>query len=257
VAERLRQYLAAFAEQSAALTEWLDALPAEAFAQPSALEGWDVRTLVGHVLLVQRGLTERLDSRDDETPLSAAQFVQRYRPAADQILERTLSTTADHTPDELITALRATLPSDAPAEVKDRTVIRGARGAITALDWAATRLVELVVHTDDLSRSLPDREPIPLQRNAMAAAVRTLAEIFATQAPGRSVELRVPPFVAVQAIEGPRHTRGTPPNVIETNPLTWVRLGTGRVAFATAVAEGSVRASGNRADLSAYLPVLS
>jgi hypothetical protein len=84
-----------------------------------------------------------------------------------------------------------------------------------------------------------------------------LAEILAAQAPGRSVELRVPPFVAVQAIEGPRHTRGTPSNVVETDPLTWLRIATGRLAFAEAVGRGAVRASGSRADLSEYLPVLS
>jgi hypothetical protein len=84
-----------------------------------------------------------------------------------------------------------------------------------------------------------------------------LAEILAAQAPGRSVELRIPPFIAVQAIPGPRHTRGTPPNVVETDPLTWLRLATGRSAFAAAAAAGTVRASGTRADLSPYLPVLS
>jgi hypothetical protein len=84
-----------------------------------------------------------------------------------------------------------------------------------------------------------------------------LAEILAAQAPGRSVELRVPPFVAVQAIEGPRHTRGTPSNVVEMDPLTWLRIATGRLDFAEAVGRGEVRASGSRADLSEYLPVLS
>jgi putative sterol carrier protein len=63
--------------------------------------------------------------------------------------------------------------------------------------------------------------------------------------------------LAVQAIDGPRHTRGTPPNVVETDPLTWLRLATGRLAFADAVATGTVRASGARADLTRYLPVLS
>jgi hypothetical protein len=113
--------------------------------------------------------------------------------------------------------------------------------------------VELVAHADDLSRSLPERPPVRIERNALAAATRLLAEIVATRAPGRSVELRVPPFVAVQAIEGPRHTRGTPPNVVETDPLTWVRLATGRLAWSDA----PVSASGQRADLSGYLPVLS
>ena len=92
-----------------------------------------------------------------------------------------------------------------------------------------------------------------LVRAALAAATRALAEILAAQAPGRSVELRVPPFVAVQAVAGPRHTRGTPPNVVETDALTWIRLATGRLAWADA----RVSASGLRADLSAYLPVMS
>jgi hypothetical protein len=118
-------------------------------------------------------------------------------------------------------------------------------------------LVEIAVHCDDLSRSLPDREPVPLLRPALATVTRTLAHLLAAQAPGRSVEVRVPPFVAVQAVAGPRHTRGTPPNVVETDPVTWLRLAAGRVSFATAVADGAVRASGTRADLSAYLPVLS
>jgi len=65
----------------------------------------------------------------------------------------------------------------------------------------------------------------------------------------------VPPHVAVQCIEGPRHTRGTPPNVVETDAATWLRLTTGELSWADAVAAGSVTASGNRADLSRYLPL--
>jgi putative sterol carrier protein len=66
----------------------------------------------------------------------------------------------------------------------------------------------------------------------------------------------VPPYGAVQCVEGPRHTRGTPPNVVETDPVTWVRLAAGKLRWAEAVAAGSVRASGVRADLSGYLPVM-
>jgi hypothetical protein len=76
-------------------------------------------------------------------------------------------------------------------------------------------------------------------------------------APGRSVELRVPPAIAVQIVEGPRHTRGTPANVVETDPITWLRLASGRVTFDASAANGSVRASGNRADLSEWLPLFS
>ena len=65
----------------------------------------------------------------------------------------------------------------------------------------------------------------------------------------------MPPYGAVQCIPGPRHTRGTPPNVVEMNPITWVEVATGRVAWADAVAAGRIRASGTRADLSEFLPV--
>jgi hypothetical protein len=92
-------------------------------------------------------------------------------------------------------------------------------------------------------------------RAVLGAAVKTTARWLAQHVPGRSVELRVPPHVAVQCIEGPRHTRGTPPNVVETDAATWLRLATGALTWAAAVAEGKVTASGNRADLSALLPL--
>lgn len=85
-------------------------------------------------------------------------------------------------------------------------------------------------------------------------AVRYTLEELAARAPGRSVEVRVPPHGAVQAIEGPRHTRGTPPNVVETDAPTWLALVTGRIAWADAVADGRVRASGERADLAGHVP---
>jgi hypothetical protein len=92
-------------------------------------------------------------------------------------------------------------------------------------------------------------------RAVVGAAVKTSTRWLAQQVPGRSVEVRVPPHVAVQCIEGPRHTRGTPPNVIETDAATWLRLATGQQTWDEAVAEGRVTASGNRADLSAHLPL--
>ena len=95
--------------------------------------------------------------------------------------------------------------------------------------------------------------PLP---GALRAAARYLTGLLATRSPGRAVEVRVPPYAAVQCIEGPRHTRGTPPNVVETDPVTWVRLAAGLLSWADAVASGVVRASGVRADLAPYLPVL-
>ena len=94
-------------------------------------------------------------------------------------------------------------------------------------------------------------------RADLAAAVRATARTLADDAPGHSVELRVPPFVAVQCIEGPRHTRGTPPNVVETDPRTWLLLATGRLSFDGAAASGTLSVSGSRAgELAHRLPLL-
>ena len=87
-------------------------------------------------------------------------------------------------------------------------------------------------------------------------AVRFLLEELAERAPGRSVEVRVPPYGAVQCVAGPRHTRGTPANVVEIDPMTWVALGAGGTSWEVAVADGLVHASGGRADLSAFLPLV-
>jgi uncharacterized protein (TIGR03086 family) len=94
-------------------------------------------------------------------------------------------------------------------------------------------------------------------RTELAQAVRLSLRILAQVAPGRTVEVRVPPFAAVQCIPGPRHTRGTPPNVVETDPRTWLELATGRALWAAAIADARVAASGSRADLSAWLPLTS
>jgi hypothetical protein len=98
-------------------------------------------------------------------------------------------------------------------------------------------------------------EPPVADREATGLAVRVLLARLVERAPGRSVEVRVPPYAAVQCVEGPRHTRGTPPNVVECDGPTWLRLATGRLAWAEAVADGRLRASGERADLAALLPL--
>ena len=89
---------------------------------------------------------------------------------------------------------------------------------------------------------------------ALRAAVVRLLDLLAARAPGRAVEVRIPPYAAIQCVPGPRHTRGTPPNVVETDAATWIRLATGRLAWAAAAADGRIRASGPRADLTEYLP---
>ncbi|MFE5341630.1 sterol carrier family protein [Isoptericola sp. NPDC056578] len=92
-------------------------------------------------------------------------------------------------------------------------------------------------------------------RPVVTTAVRFTLEELADVAPGNSVEVRVPPAGAVQAVAGPRHTRGTPPNVVETDVETWLGLATGRLTWDDAVGSGRVSASGERADLSGLLPL--
>lgn len=102
---------------------------------------------------------------------------------------------------------------------------------------------------DEPGRNEPDRA-------LLARAVRGSLQALAGAAPGHSVEVRVPPLAAVQCVAGPRHTRGTPPNVVETDPRTWLRLATGRLDFDQARRAGRLTASGTRAsDLTRWLPV--
>ena len=112
-----------------------------------------------------------------------------------------------------------------------------------------------MVTSEQAAAAIAAAGDVDLDQGAVRDTVRTTVAWLAQQHPGRSVEVRVPPFAAVQAIEGPRHTRGTPPNVVETDPQTWLALVSGRLEFAGAVAAGLVRASGTRADLSALLPL--
>ena len=109
-------------------------------------------------------------------------------------------------------------------------------------DPAKTRQAVLAVADwlRDESRPAPDRESI-------GAAVRLTARTLAALAPGASVEVRIPPFAAVQCIAGPRHTRGTPPNVVETDPRTWLLLAAGMLSFQEAKDAGALSLSGSRA----------
>src|SRR4029077_7842794 len=119
-------------------------------------------------------------------------------------------------------------------------------------DPAKTR--EAVRAVEDWLRD--ETRPVP-SRADLAAAVRLTARTLAALARGASVELRIPPFVAVQCISGPRHTRGTPPNVVETDPRTWLLLASGLLDFAAAVGDARVTASGSRAgEVTHWLPVV-
>lgn len=106
---------------------------------------------------------------------------------------------------------------------------------------------------------MPARLKVLTTEQLAAADLRGLVKhylaVLEERAPGNSVEVRVPPYAAVQVIPGVRHTRGTPPAVVETDAETWLALATGELAWSDAVADGRVRASGERTDLTAYLPL--
>jgi len=93
------------------------------------------------------------------------------------------------------------------------------------------------------------RDPIVLEQ------VKTTLNALTVKAPGRAIEVRVPPYAAVQCGEGPTHTRGTPPNTIEMDAQTWLALASGELSWEQAVDSGAVLASGLRADLAQFLPL--
>ncbi|TJZ42290.1 maleylpyruvate isomerase family mycothiol-dependent enzyme [Streptomyces piniterrae] len=228
--------------------------PAE-LALPTRLGDWTVRELVAHVCLavgsVARNLRQpappRLEIALLDWPFATA-------PLASGIDDDTRALAAANDPAELLKRTAEELAEVLPSASDDRLVITR-MGAMRLSDYLVTRCVELTVHTDDLVAATGVE--IAYDRQALATATRLLADALAVKAPGGSVEVRVPPFAVVQCVEGPRHTRGTPPNVVETDPLTWLRLATGRTAWGEALEAAAVSASGERADIGTYLPVLS
>jgi uncharacterized protein (TIGR03083 family) len=250
----------AYAAQQAALVDWLRAVPPGAAEQPSRLAGWTVQQLAFHTAEVPRALTRALaDEPPRERPLSIAVYTAKWRDSAAEIEERdragalglSLGDLAVRHEQEGVEMLAALDIAD------DDRVVAARRGPIRALDLLITRINELVVHSLDLSASVPGAAPVEIDRWALGVSCRMLAAILAERVPGRTVEVRVPPYAAVQCVEGPRHTRGTPANVVEAPPLTWVELATGRVSWVEALGAGRLQVSGDRADISAHLPVLS
>ncbi|MGC5345016.1 sterol carrier family protein [Streptomyces sp. DT171] len=236
------------------------ALPPERLAGPTRLGEWSVRELAVHLTMVLDHV-----SRNLELPAPAL-------PKPDvALLEWPFATAGKAGPIAADTvALAAELPESPGldgwfAEVAERFRARVSEapddrllstrvGAMRLGDFLVTRAVELVVHTDDLNDATG--LDIPYDRQALAICTRLLADALAEKAPGGSVEVRVPPFAVVQCVAGPKHTRGTPPNIVETDPLTWLRLATGRTEWARELAAAKVGASGERADLAQLLPLL-
>ena len=279
--------------QARCVLGWLAELDRSGWSASGASPGGTVADLVAHLVAVQSTIVSTLRAEPpggSVVPMSVADHLTSHRAdhAADRAADHTAGQEAeqerdlrtgtmslwpavaeigtgdradDRSPNELLDRLRAgfaeVLAATDAALAAPIRVLAAPGGPLRTGDFLATRVLELVVHADDLGRSVPEVGSPELDPGALRIAVRLLADLFASVVPGRSVELRVPPHAAVQCVPGPRHTRGTPPNVVEVDPRTWLRLAAGRVGWAEAVAGGAVMASGDRSDLSAYLPVLA
>jgi uncharacterized protein (TIGR03083 family) len=243
----LHQALPAFLSQSDRLLPWADALTPEQLAAPSVLAAWTVGDLVFHLARSAGMVAETVAQPASGAPQSIAAYVSNYAGGAEVIAERSRGKGTSDPAGELRARTMEAL--EALDGVDGDAVIMGRRGPIRIADMLATRVLELVTHSLDLGA--------PVQTDALSFGCRILVGILAEREPGHAVELRVPPYAAAQVLTGTRHRRGTPPAVVEIAPPDWIRLATGRVSWADAVADGRIRASGERSDLSAYLPVLS
>jgi uncharacterized protein (TIGR03083 family) len=231
-------------------------LDAADFARPTRLGEWRVAELVAH--LGTSNLPRYLAGPPaDRARIDTVDWARSCASAAATVDERAHAMSDEARPAELRALVRESrlAVEAALADVEPGFVVAARFGDIDVSDYLATRCVELTVHTLDLAEAVGVAPA--LDRDAVSIAVRLLLNVLSAGAPGRSVEVRVPPYGAVQCVEGPRHTRGTPGNVVETDAATWLELATGRLGWVSAMAAGRVHASGERADLSGLLPLLS
>ncbi|WP_375423227.1 sterol carrier family protein [uncultured Friedmanniella sp.] len=217
------------------------ALVEQSHAIPDAAEGL--------ALMVWRSLLQSLATSAIERPLALESLLARLP----RLVGPGRVPTEGRDRAELLAALELALATPGPAVVATRV------GAATREDAVLLHLVALVLDVDAQNRSRPPgTEPVALVRGAVRHVSRALAGVLADRHPGRSVEVRIPPYAAVQCAigdPGPRHTRGTPPNVVETDAITFLGLAGGALSWSAAVASGAVHASGLRADLSSVLPL--
>ncbi|WP_141211165.1 sterol carrier family protein [Enemella dayhoffiae] len=255
-----RRTVAAMVEQSGHLADFLDLLRPDDLGRRTIRPGWDVATMAAYPVVMQAAALQALDRPTAARPSRLADFFSGLRPWLHRQQDLAGELARHDTLDGLRTRYRQDL-----VELADRLEQEDVPPAVETdqhplkfLDLVRVLSVQLVVHCDDLVESLPDRGPMRWSRSCRADAVRALTDVLATRHPGQSIEVRVPPFAAVQCgtgTEDPRHTRGTPPTVVECDPLVLVRLCVGRIEYAEATRTGAVRASGSRSDLSSWLPL--
>jgi uncharacterized protein (TIGR03083 family) len=232
-------------------------LTADQLALPTRLGEWTVRDLAAHVTMAVETVSRNLEREEPvKAELALLDWPFATAARAGDIADGTRDLAAANPDLDALYARTEERLTRKLADAPGDRVLAARTGAITLADYLVTRTVELVVHTDDLNAAVPGLD-IPYDRQALAACTRLLADALAVKAPGGSTEVRIPPYAVVQCVAGPRHTRGTPPSVVETDPLTWIRLATGRLAWAQALEDARVSASGERSDLSAHLPLMA
>jgi uncharacterized protein (TIGR03083 family) len=231
-------------------------VPPDRWDNPSVLEGWTVRDLMAHLARALTATTAAEPVVGRVVAQSIADFLGGYAASAAAIARatRVLAAQESAPPLDVIDDAWAQTSAHLDRLGPAGGVVVGRRGPIRLSDLVLTRLLEVVIHSDDIVRSLGAGPPL-FSADVERAAVRTLLEVLAERQPGKAVEVRVPPYAAVQCVAGPRHTRGTPPNVVETDPWTWIRLAAGRDSWGTALESGTVTASGARSDLAPLLPL--
>ena len=209
-------------------------------------------------MLVIAGLARLLDHPTSERALPIHEFVTHYRRDVEMIMTSTLEASAGLSGPEVAVLLESAIDDlevKLDAGVMMSQVISTPRGPTTIEDFVATRIVELVVHTDDLNRSVPEVAPAALQRSGLSRCTRTSqASWRASVGPlRRGAGPATPRCNAGSAIQA-RHCSGHSAECRETDPLTFLRLATGRITWADAISDGTVHASGLRANLDPVLP---
>jgi uncharacterized protein (TIGR03083 family) len=243
--------------QYALVADAVESLGDNDFGLPTRLGTWTVAELVAHLAAtvdaIPQALAKPAPERAEADLLTYLRAMRGFAPA---VAQRATDLASGASPAALTERLResVTAATEALADADPERLVFVRLGAVPLTVFLVTRCVEGVVHELDLRAATG--APAAPDPAALKAVVRAFATLLTDTAPGRSVEVRVPGHVAVQCVGGPRHTRGTPPNVVEADAETFVELASGRLAWQDATGTGRLRASGERADLSAYLPLI-
>ncbi|QGF25201.1 hypothetical protein Rai3103_11395 [Raineyella fluvialis] len=262
-----------FAEELRTVEDIVVGLVPADYAAPPVHPGWDVRLLCAGALGRLTDVSAQLERPSASRPVTLERYASHLLATRHRRYDRAVDTAGQDTGpllgDQLVAVIEdvvaGVVEGDLPA------LVDTGAGQLSLLDFLRVHVLELVLFHDDLARTLraAGRQIVAPPVEATATAVRTSADILAARAPGKAIEVRIPPFAAVQigdpvrATPGgvvapePAHTRGTPPAVIETDATTFLRVMSGRMSWDSAVADHGVMASGLRTDLSPLLPLIA